>query len=386
MFWKCLKINPVVEGDKDMRYCTKCVMPDTRPGISFDEKGVCCACNHYEQRKNIDWNKRWKELEELCNKYRNCNGAGEFDCAIAVSGGKDSHYQVYMMKEVMHMNPILFSVEDNFPMTEAGKSNIRNISEEFGCPIVSYKPNIKAQKIVTRAMFEKYGKPTWYVDRYIYTYPLHMALKFNTMLLVYGENISFEYGGNDDEETYSARNQINNGVACGVSKEELIGFGLSEKDLSMLEAPGLAELEKLEPVYLSYFIPWNSVYNYEFAKSRGFKDLSHEWDRTHCAENFDQVDSRGYLVHPWLKYPKFGHASATDYVSRFIRYGMMTREEAIKIVKEKDHALDPKSVRDFCDFCGYTVSEFWRIVDKFYNKELFEKDAMGRWILKDSIK
>jgi hypothetical protein len=138
-------------------------------------------------------------------------------------------------------------------------------------------------------------------------------------------------------------------------------------------------------MYLSYFLPWNSVKNYEFAKSRGFRDLTHEWDRTQHAENFDQLDSRAYLVHPWLKYPKFGHAFATDYTARFIRYGLMTRDEAIKIIKEKDHALDPKCVDDFCDFCGYTKTEFWSIVDKLYNKDLFEKNEMGRWILKNAI-
>ena len=66
--------------------------------------------------------------------------------AVGVSGGKDSHYQVYLMKEVMHMNPILFSVEDNFKMTEAGKHNIKNISEAFGCNIISLKPDIKTKK------------------------------------------------------------------------------------------------------------------------------------------------------------------------------------------------------------------------------------------------
>ena len=57
--------------------------------------------------------------------------------AVGVSGGKDSHFQVWMLKEVMHMNPILFSVEDNFPMTQAGIHNLKNISEEFGCTIIS---------------------------------------------------------------------------------------------------------------------------------------------------------------------------------------------------------------------------------------------------------
>lgn len=53
-----------------MRYCKKCVMPDTRPGIKFNEEGICSACQSYERRKSIDWNKRYQELEILCDKYR----------------------------------------------------------------------------------------------------------------------------------------------------------------------------------------------------------------------------------------------------------------------------------------------------------------------------
>ena len=151
------------------------------------------------------------------------------------------------------------------------------------------------------------------------------------------------------------------------------------------KAPTKEEINRLDPVYLSYFLPWNSVANYEFAKHRGFKDLTHEWERTHCAENFDQVDSRAYLVHPWLKYPKFGHASATDYTARFIRYGLMSRDEAINIVKEKDHNLDVKSVEDFCEFCNYTITQFWSVVEGLYNRELFKKDEFGRWVLKNPI-
>lgn len=55
----------------------------------------------------------------------------------------------------MKMNPILFSVEDNFPMTNAGIHILKNISEEFGCSIVSLKPNIKVQKAIMRYIFEK---------------------------------------------------------------------------------------------------------------------------------------------------------------------------------------------------------------------------------------
>ncbi len=182
-------------------------MPDTRPDIKFDEEGVCSACRSYEHRAKVDWNARWKEFEAICDKYRGMNGADGYDCMIAVPDGKDSHFQVYLMKEVIHMNTLLVSASDNLPMTEAGKHNIKK-SEVFGCDLIQMCPNIKAEKKIIKYCFKKYGKPTYFVVRYIYTYLLYMAVKFNTPLLVYGENIGWEYGGVDGVETYSVREQI----------------------------------------------------------------------------------------------------------------------------------------------------------------------------------
>ncbi|RLF56663.1 MAG: N-acetyl sugar amidotransferase [Thermoplasmata archaeon] len=363
-----------------MNYCKNCVMPDTRPGIIFDENGICQGCKTHEAKKEINWKLRRDEFEILCNKYRDKNKE-YYDCIIAVSGGKDSHVQVHWMKEVMKMNPLLVSVEDNFTMTEAGKHNLKNLSERFSCQIISLKPDIKKQKIVMRYTFEKYGKPTWYIDRLIYTYPLFMASKLNIPLLVYGENISYEYGGDWYGETYSARNQIKNGVALDIPYEKLLGIGLRKEDLLLIKQLEDNKMNELDPMYLSYFIPWNSIDNYEWSKRNGFHDLSNEWDRTHHVENFDQIDSIAYLVHSWLKYPKFGHASATDYVSRFIRYGILSREEGINLVKKKDHNLDKRCIVDFCDFLGYTESEFWNIIDNHYNKDIF-KNVNGKWRIK----
>ena len=367
-----------------IKYCKNCVMPNTRPGITFNEEGICSACQSYNKRKFVDWDKRYKELEAICDKYRGSNG-NSYDCAIAVSGGKDSHYQVDLMKNKLGMNPILFSVEDNFPMTEAGKHNIQNISEAFGCDLITLKPNIRAQKKLMRYTFEKYGKPTWYIDRLIYTYPLLMAKKFNTPLLVYGENVSYEYGGDDDFETYSARGILKNGVASDMDLDELIeNTGVTRKELELTVALSEKELDELDPIYISYFIPWDGFKNYEIAKKFGFQDLKDEWRRSHHVEDFDQVDSRAYLVHPWLKYPKFAHQFATDYASRMVRYGFITRDEAIELVRRHDAFLDPLCVRDFCEFLGYTKEEFWAIVDKLYNTEYFEK-VNGSWKLKNPI-
>lgn len=364
-----------------MKFCKKCIMPNTRPGITFNEDGVCIACQNNERKKQVNWDARMEELKALCDKYRRKN-LGEYDCIIAVSGGKDSHYQVHIMKEVMNMNPLLITVEDFFTMTEAGKHNVKNISDAFGCNMISFKPNRRAAKVISLYMFEKYGRPLWYVDRLLYTVPLYYAAALNIPLLVYGENVSYEYGGVNDNETYSAREQVFNGVAPDIDLQELVDTGVPRDELAYLEAPTRVMLDKLEPIYLSYFVEWNGVKNYEFAKRRGFKDLTHEWDRTNHIENFNQIDSYGYLLNAWMKFPKYGHAYATDYAARWVRYGMLTREEAVKLAEERDHNIDPKIIDDFCNFTGMTIKEFYEALDKLYNKELFVKNAWGQWRLK----
>ena len=43
-----------------MKFCTKCVMPDTRPGIQFNSAGVCSGCQSFEKRREIDFDKRFE--------------------------------------------------------------------------------------------------------------------------------------------------------------------------------------------------------------------------------------------------------------------------------------------------------------------------------------
>ena len=94
-----------------MRYCKKCTMPDTRPGITFDAEGVCSACRHYEARKNVDWDARFKEFEAYCDKYRGMNGPGGYDCAVAVSGGKDSLLTLAALARLREFYPKPFEVQ-----------------------------------------------------------------------------------------------------------------------------------------------------------------------------------------------------------------------------------------------------------------------------------
>jgi len=362
-----------------MEYCKKCLMPNTRPGLKFDENNICYACIHYEKQKKTDWTKRWHELELLCDKHRGCNG-NYYDCIIAVSGGKDSHFQVYYMKEVLKMNPLLVSV-GNLDWTETGRKNLNNISETFGCDILMLHPNRKIAKKMLRKAFERIGSPSWYLDYLIYAYPYRMAIKMGIKLLVYGEDVNYTYGGKHDKETSSALLQSQNDVVKPLWKEWFEDGEVSEKDLSSITQPTVEDCQKfgLEPVYLSYFIPWNSYHNYEVAKRWGFQHLGHEYEREGFIENYDQIDAIGYLLNIHMKYLKFGHAYPTDIASRWIRYGMKTREEMIPFVEKQDPQLDQGVVDKFCEFVGMSPRNFWKTMDKWYNRDLFEQDRDGVW-------
>jgi len=361
-----------------MKYCKKCLIPDTRPGINF-ENDVCLPCINYERQKTVDWDKRIKEFEILCDKYRGCNGDG-YDCAIAVSGGKDSHFQTYYMKEVMKMNPVLLTV-GNLDWSETGKRNLDNLSDSFGCDVIEFKPNRKVARKMVKKGFEDFGTPTWYIDALIYAFPVKMAIDLNVKLLVYGENVSYAYGGKDSEETPTALKQRENNVVKPIWEKWFEDGKITHKELESAKQPSYEECKEkgLETIYLSYYVHWDSFHNYEVAKRWGFHHLGHEYQREGSLTNFDQIDSLGYLVHPFLKYPKFGHSIVTDYACREIRLGLKTREEMIPIVEKNDSVLDQGSVDIFCEFMKMSHSEFWNIMDKWYNPELFYKDRENVW-------
>jgi len=367
-----------------MRRCNRCLMPDTKPGLVLNEEGICQACVHYEMRKDVDWGKRFKELKELTQKYK--RNDGYYDSIITVSGGKDSHFQVYVFKELLRMNPLLIAVGDPFTKTEAGLHNINNIGERFNCDLISLQLSPDLVRRMVKIAFEEFGSPTWPIDQAIYSYPLRMAIRLNIPLIVYGENVSWEYGGVLNEETYSAKDQISNTIAKKIDWQFWLDRGIKKEEINMLMYPSQGETENanLEPIYLSYFISWDGYKSYTIAKKYGFKDLTHEWIREGYIESYDQIDSIAYLINPWLKYPKYGFARATDVVGYYIRSGRISKEEGIRLIRENDYKLDQRVLDDFLQFTGYSHKEFWKIIEKFYNKDIFEK-VDGQWRLKDSI-
>ncbi len=370
-----------------MKYCKRCLLPDTRPRIVFDKEGVCAACLSYERRKAVNWEKRQEELKKLCDRYRRDDGY--YDCMVPVSGGKDSHYLLHIIKTQMHMNPILLTVGDPYTKTKAGLHNFTNIGDAFNCDHILFNLSTDLLRRAARIGFEEFGDPLRFVEVAAYTVSLKTAVKLGISLIVFGENSEYEYCGKTDSETFSANDYILKEVTQGFNTLDLnfwIKKGMSKKELNSFIPPTVEELNRVKPqvIFMSYFFPWSSTAHLEIAKRYGFKDLTHEWKREGYIEDFEQIDSVAYLLNFWLKYPKFGFQRTTDIVSRRIREGSLSIEGGKKLIMKNDHKLDPWIMEDFINFTGYTRKQFWAIVDKFWNREIFEK-VNEKWCLKNPV-
>ena len=123
-----------------MKYCIKCLQPDTRPNIKFDKKGICPACNYYDQLGDIDWEDRCNILIEIVEEYKNKNKY--YDCIIGVSGGKDSTRQALWIREKLGLKPLLVCLA--YPpdqVNDLGAKNLSNLIElGFDIHIVSLAP------------------------------------------------------------------------------------------------------------------------------------------------------------------------------------------------------------------------------------------------------
>ena len=83
------------------------------------------------------------------------------------------------------------------------------------------------------------------------------------------------------------------------------------------------------------------------------------------------LDEDWVILNQMIKYYKFGHGRVTDYLNAEIRYGKISREEAITIVDTYDGSCDEKYIKSFCSYLNISENKFWNTVDKFVNKNLF---------------
>lgn len=374
-----------------MRYCKRCLYPEnSRPTIIFDEEGVCSGCRYHQSRKQleIDWDERRKIFEGILIEAKKLakQRGNSHDCIIPVSGGKDSHFQVWLLKEKYGMNPLLVKYNHAFNHP-AGIRNLENLVEKSGCDFIRYTSGLDSVRRLAKHMLMTVGDLTWHYHAGIRTFPFQVAVKYNIPLIVWGEHGFAELTGIVSLEDFVefTRWTRKEHDMRGYEPHDLIGHGgITEKDILPFIYPTDEEIQRTEVrgIYLSNFVYWDAKEQGEnMQREWGFNTITYQRDRTFNL--YAKIDDHANDVHDYLKYLKFGYGRTTDDASMEIRHGRLTREEGKALVKTYD-ANEPKSLDYYCDFLGITKEQFYGTVENMRDARIWEKRD-GVWHVKDAV-
>jgi len=365
-----------------MNYCTKCVMPDTKPGFSVNPQGVCNACQFAQYEKTVDWDARWELVRVLAAQTAQLKNSS-YNVLIPVSGGKDSTFLALMARDKLGLNPLCVNVAPCEP-TERGERNLRNLSK-LGFDIFRFLPNQKIMPRLVKRSFYEDGDPCTSHEFMLYSVPVRVAMQYKIPLIIWAENPQLIYGNPGDVK--DASEQRNIGGLWGRPAAHWVCDGVTETDLISFEHPRADEIKAagIKALYLSDYILWDSRKVAQFAVEHGLwirptgdADITRlDVDALLNSDNeellgtggywpFEQLDDESPVIGHYLKYQKFGYGRATDHACRDIRRGYITREQGFELAKKYDGHLNPLYVERFCRYIGITEAEFHRVCQSFY--------------------
>ncbi len=367
-----------------MRYCKKCLQPDTRPGILFNDQQICYACLYEEEKKHIDWEQRWQELVDIAEKAKSRAKESDtpYDCIIGVSGGKDSTFQSITAKEKLGLNPLLVNCVPDC-MTQVGQHNLENLSR-LGFDMIKMQADPAIAKKLARHSFRTFGNTCVYAERALWASSFQIAEKFGISLILQGENAALTLGTCRDTDT--SQNAFN-AVSLNTIKESTLD-DLPEDEfpphkLWMYRLPDIQKLKEksINAIWMQYYLKnWSQVGNADFAIARGLRGRTEEnlYDMGRY-RRYSSLDDDSVIVSQMIKYLKFGFGFATDEACYDIREGRLSREDAVWYVQEYDGKCGQHYIDEFCEYIDISLKEFWEVTDTYVNKKLFSRDKNGKW-------
>lgn len=375
------KINYVKRGRFMIEYCRKCVMPATKPDLLIDQDGVCNACRSFENRVEIDWDRRREEFVAIVDRYRDRTNR-KWDCIVPVSGGKDSTIQVLKMLE-LGLRPLCVT-STTCDLSPIGRANIENI-KNLGVDYVEFSPNPKVRRLLNKVSLEHVGDIQWPEHVGVFTIPARAAVQYDVPLIVWGENPQNEYGGPAaaaDGKVLDRKWMEEFGGFLGMRVSDMPGLeGLREGDLAPYQYPNDDELSRtgVTGLFLGHYFPWDGLANAVLAQANGFKTFGTAVEGS--MDSYENLDNFQHHIHDYIKFLKYGYGRATDQASMHLRRNRITREQALKIVRSREGKFPwtymGKPLEEILAPIDVSVDKFKDICDQFTNHTLFKVTRSG---------
>lgn len=308
--------------------CTKCVLPENKPDIFLDDEGVCNICRDYEKTKEDGGKNVYLETEftKMLKMYK---GYGKHDCLVMCSGGKDSTAALYYMKKRYRLNPLAFTFDHGFE-TEDALENIKNAVEILGVDFLYFKTDYMNEMF--SAILKTGSKAIichlcsiWYMNL-----TFEIAANYGIPLIIAGWT-----------KGQSKKQPLMSRCGCNMHQAEFASMAKAAREfidtyvknnpkykdfpVSMEEVLARAKKrQKCAVLSPHWFLPFSPDVYVELIKKElkwRFPRLSYPAQTTNCYLNF-------ISVHNSMKY--FGYTHYHVEMSKLIREGLMTREEAMK--------------------------------------------------------
>jgi len=349
----------------ELKRCKKCLLPETHESIIFDENGVCNICNQIEFKKDkIDWAKRKEELSDLIETYR---GKYDYDCIVPFSGGKDSTWTLYYLMKEYKLKPLVVRFDHGFLRPNL-HDNTTKVLRELGADFHTFTPNWKVvQKLMLQSFLEK-GDFCWHCHTGIFSYPMHVALRYEVPLIFWGEpsaEYTSYYSYDQPEEVDEKR--FNRYINLGITALDMavrLGGGLDERDFKPYTYPSLKSLRKLgyRSVCLGSYIPWDVKRQSKIIMD----ELGWQGDRVENVPpeyDYEKIECHMQGVRDYIKYIKRGYTRPTHLSSIDIRNDRMNREEGVEMINQYE-GKKPASLEIFLEMVGLTEEEFFQIAQQ----------------------
>lgn len=355
-------------------YCKKCLFPNTRPHLKFNQQGICSACRGVTNKKKYDWDAAREGFKTLCAIAK--SKKAEYDCVIPVSGGKDSIYQVVKARQY-GMNVLAVNVDYGIK-TDEGIHNLNIISDKLGTDILTFKPGNYHKKLIKLGFLE-YGDPDAFSHALLYSYPINTAEDIGIPIVLFGENPAVEYLGNNRRSlstiswswwfSYVVRWEVWNDLLTKYAKD----LGTNSKQYT------ISNHNYKKVSFLGNYFYWDSKKHAKIAESLGFKKPE-QVPGTY--RNWVGIDEVIHRVHQYMKVIKFGYGRATDHVCEDIREGKISRNDAIALASWDNEGLPNSIVLQFCSYINISIEQFNSVVDKFRNRDFWKYDNKEKeWCL-----
>ena len=316
----------------EQKICVKCVLPEAKPEIFLDENGVCNICVQHAKEKTATEAEKGLETDftKILAQHR---GKHEYDCLVMCSGGKDSTASLYYMKTRYKTKPLAFTFDHGFE-TEDALANVKNAVEKLGVDFVLFKSNFMNDmfaKILTSGSKAVICHlcSIWCMDL-----TFRMAERFDIPIIIAGWT-----------KGQSLRQPAMTKCACNITAPEFARMGAATKEFidkhvktdpkykdfpcSMEEVLARAQ-KRHKCLVLSphWFLPYDAQEYTETIKRElgwDYPKSSYPKKSTNCSLNFISASNS-------MKF--YGYTHYHVEMSKLIRDGLMTREEARELLKQ----------------------------------------------------